>query len=69
MIIHTRVGKLARYANLKRKKTAAIKMDPKFKGELVVVVSRGEYRRLMNKISLLQRRLRRIGEIVSLCNR
>jgi hypothetical protein len=69
MIIHTRVGKLARYANLNRKKTSAIKMDRKYQGQFVVVISRGEYRELVKRLALLKRRLKRIGGIVVLCRR
>ena len=69
MIIHARVGKLARYANLNRKKTSVIKMDRKYQGQFVVVISRGEYRELVKRLALLKRRLKRIGGIVVLCRR
>ena len=65
MIIHTRIGKLARCTNRNRKKTSGIKLPAKYYGEFVVLISRREYRLLMWKVKRLEGRLAKIVKISS----
>lgn len=63
MIIHTKVGKLGSCSNKRRKKTAGIKLKPSLIGQFVVVISRGEYRKLSNTVGKLERRLAKINKM------
>jgi len=63
MIINTRVGKIGNCANYKRKKSSAIKLPKKYYGQLVVVISRREYREIIWKTKRLEGRLAKIRKI------
>jgi len=63
MIVHTRIGKLARCTNRNRKKTSGIKLPSKYFGQFVVVISRREYREMIWKIKRLEGRLAKIRKI------
>jgi hypothetical protein len=65
MIIHTRIGKLARCTNRNRKKTSGIKLPAKYFGQFVCVISRREYREMLWKIKRLEGRLAKIVKISS----
>lgn len=63
MVIHTRIGKIGNCANKKRKKTAGIKLKSSMIGKFVVIISRGEYRKLYNSVGKLKRMLSKINKI------
>lgn len=60
---HTRVGKLAKYANVNHQKKAAIKMSNDMIGQHVVVLTKKNYRDLIKNNNRLIRIINKMGRM------